>query len=177
MFPRLPATAPSLGSAAEARVRMSRRGKFRAFTCTYLPTRKASDVSPNSPTEDLARIKHTQDRLEAPRGFAIAYDVLFSINSGGFVAAQALPPTIRFYASIAVVFAMIGLMTWWRHRLGWWLGGYSPRRARWVGYGRLAPLIALAVWVWMVPEVWVAITAGIVSAIIALSASRLWAGV
>lgn len=130
-----------------------------------------------SPSEDLALVSQAQDHLEPPRRFAVIYDVLFSIVCGGFVAGQALPSTIRSFMPIVVILALIGLMAWWRHRLGWWLSGYSPRRARWVVFAMIVPLIALAIWVWTMPELWVVITAGVGAATIAFGASRLWAGV
>lgn len=140
-----------------------------------LSNMESSGIPRNSPAEDLALVGQAQAHLETPRRFAIAYDVLYSIACGGLVAAQALPSMIRPFATIIVILAMIGLMTWWRHRLGWWLSGYSPRRARWAAFEMIVPLVALMMWVWMVPDLWVAITGGTVGAAVAFGASRLWA--
>lgn len=131
-------------------------------------------MSRNSPAEDLALVGQAQQHLSAPRGFAITYDVLFSITCGVFVGSQALPFTIRPFVTIAVVLAFIALMTWWRRRLGWWLSGYAPRRARWVTFALLVPLLVLGVWAYSRPELWVGLTAGIIGAVIAFGASRLW---
>lgn len=131
----------------------------------------------NTPTEDLALVGQAQDHLNPPRGFAITYDVLFSIVCGVFVSAQALPATVRAFATVVVVLSLIALMFWWRRRLGWWLSGYTPRRARWVTFAMLVPLLGLMFWAWSMPELWVALTAGITAATIAFAASRLWARV
>lgn len=138
---------------------------------------ESSNQPRNTAAEDLALIGQAQDHLDPPRGFAIAYDVLFSIVCGVFVGAQALPLTIRPFASIVVMLSLIALMVWWRRKLGWWLSGYSPRRARWVTVAMLVPLLGLMFWAWAMPVLWVALTAGITAAAVAFVASRLWARV
>lgn len=109
-------------------------------------------VSRNSPAEDLALVAQAQDHLEPPRALSITYDVLFSIACGVLVGGQALPGTIRPYVTIVVMLSLVALITWWRRRLGWWLSGYTPRRARWVAFAMLVPLLGLMLWAWMAPE-------------------------
>lgn len=140
-------------------------------------TMESSHAPQNSPAEDLALVQRAQDHLDPPRRFAITYDVLFSITCGVFVSSQAVPYTIRHFVTLAVVFAFISLMIWWRRRLGWWLSGYAPRRARWVTFAMLVPLLGLMLWAYVTPEPWVALVAGIIATVVAFGASRLWAHV
>lgn len=129
----------------------------------------------NRSVEDLALVGQAQDHLEPPRRFAITYDVLFSIVCGVFVGGQALQGQIRPFVTVVVLLSFIALMAWWRRRLGWWVNGYTPRRARWIACAMLIPLLGLAYWAWAMPTPWVALTAGITGAAVAFAASRLWA--
>lgn len=138
---------------------------------------ESSKRSPTTFAQDLALIGRAQDHLDPPRGFALTYDALFSSVCGVFVGAQALPLTIRPFATIVVVLSLIALMLWWRRRIEWWLSGFAPRRARWVTFAMLVPLLGLMFWAWAMPMLWVAITAGITAAAVAFAASRLWARV
>jgi hypothetical protein len=146
-------------------------------SCATLSSMESSNVPQNSPAEDLALVRRAQDQLDPPHRFAITYDVLFSITCGVFVASQAMPSTIRPFVTLAVVLALISLLIWWRRRLGWWLSGYAPRRARWVTFAMLVPLLGLGLWAYAAPEPWVAITAGAIATVVAFGASRLWAHV
>lgn len=138
---------------------------------------ESSDAPVNAPAEDLELVSRAQGVLEPPRRFSFTYDVLYSIACGALVAGQALPMAVRPYASLAVLLAMFALMTWWRNRLGWWLNGTSPRRARWVAFALIVPLLALMIGVWAFPHFWVAVAAGIAGALTAFVASRLWMSV
>lgn len=131
----------------------------------------------NSPAEDLELVGRAQADLEPSRGFAITYDVLFSITVGVFVGSQAVPSMIRPFLSFAVVLALISLVIWWRRRLGGWLSGYAPRRARWVTFAMLVPLLGLVLWAYATPELWVGLVAGIIATAVAFGTSRLWAHV
>lgn len=132
------------------------------------------ESSRNTPEEDLILVGRAQDQVDAPRGFALAYDVVFSIVCGVFVGSQALPLIVRPFATIVVVLSFIALVLWWRRRMGWWLSGYAPQRARWVAFGLFFLLLGLMVWAWVLPELWVALTAGATAVAIAFMASRLW---
>lgn len=134
---------------------------------------ESSDTS-HDPRADLALIRQVRERLDPPPGFALAYDVLFGVLLGAFVGAQALPPMIRPYATVLALLLCFGLMTWWKRKLGWWVGGYSPRHARWVSIGLAAVMIGLMAWVWLVGSLWVALTAGILAGCIAFLAGRAW---
>ncbi|WP_433677494.1 hypothetical protein [Microbacterium gorillae] len=138
---------------------------------------ESSETPRTSAAADLALVGQTRAGLLPPRGFALAYDSLFSVMCGAFVAGQALPLIPRISLTVGVLLAAVGLITWWRNRMGWWLSGYSPRGARWASIVLVVVLTGLAFWVIAVPELSTSITAGVAATIAAFAASRFWARV
>lgn len=144
---------------------------------TMLSSMESSDIPQAAAAADLALVGQTRTSLLPPRGFALAYDALFSVMCGGFIAGQALPPIPRIYLTVGVLLATAGLITWWRNRMGWWLSGYSPRGARWVSIVLVVGLTGLAFWVIAVPQLSTSIIAGVAATVMAFAASGFWARV
>src|SRR5690606_35631044 len=109
--------------------------------------------------------------------YPFGYDLFYGGACALLVAAQGLPRPWDFLALGVSLAGFVLMIRWWRKNLGWWVSGYSPKRARWVAIGLAVGLLGLMGlsawgryegpgWLWMV-------SAGLAFAA-ALVGSRLW---
>lgn len=131
-----------------------------------------------TPEEALAAIKAARGEVGRSLDYHPMWDVVGGIPVAIMVGGQGLPPP---WSTLTVVFGILGVvwsMNAWKARFGWWVNGYSPKKARWVAFGLLAllvPLMLVGLWTslgdgpWWLPLV----TAVISWAIMAVG-SRVW---
>ena len=82
------------------------------------------------PQEALASIQDARAGLTRDLDYPVTWDMTYGLVLALLVGGQGLPTV---WASVTFVFAMLGVvlsMQWWRKRYGWWISGYSPRKAK-----------------------------------------------
>lgn len=130
-----------------------------------------------SPQEALASIHSARTGLASVADYPIGYDILYGAVCALLVAGPGLPG--RWPIAIIPV-AMAGLawmVTAWRKKFGWWVNGYSPKKARWVSWGLAAVLVALAflsIRGQSAGPDWLFLVSGALGFVAAIAGSRLW---
>lgn len=129
------------------------------------------------PHEALASIRAARAELVRDTRYPVIWDLGYGAICGSLVASQTLPTA---YGAPILVLAIVGLAIYvslWRSRSGFWIDGFSPRRARWIAIGMmvvLLGLVGLALW-FRSQEFWwgalIVFAGGFVTAIIG---SRIW---
>ncbi len=129
-----------------------------------------------NPHEALASIRAA--RADLPDGgSSIAYDIFYGAACGLLVAGQGMPRPWDFVVLPIALAAFALMIMWWRRKFGWWVSGYSPKRARWVAFALVGVLIGLMGvslygrhigpdWLWMV--------SGGLGFVAAIVGGRLW---
>ena len=129
------------------------------------------------PHEALAAIRAARADFPGPVDYPLGYDLLYGAVCALLVAGQGMP---RPWGFIALPLAMAGLVLMivaWRKRFGWWVSGYSPRRARWVAFGLgavLLGLIGLSLYGRYGGPDWLWLVSGGLGFVTAIVGSRLW---
>lgn len=131
-----------------------------------------------TPAEALASIETARGALNDRLQVHWSYDLLYGLACGLLVAGQGLPQP---YAVLTVPVAMCGLalmIRWWKAKTGFWVDGFSPRRARWVAFGLAGLLISLmfgSLYLTRVADFWWGpLVTGGIAAVVAIFASRMW---
>lgn len=134
-------------------------------------------VQDPSPQEALASIQAARNSVSSDIAYPLWYDAIYGGACGLLVASQGMPQP---WSLIALPIALGGLalmMASWRKKFGWWVSGYSPRRARWVAFA-LVPaflgLMGLSLYGRFVGPWWLFIVSGVIGFVVAIAASRLW---
>lgn len=134
-------------------------------------------VQDPNPQEALASIQAARRSVAPDTAYPLWYDAVYGGACGLLVASQGMPTP---WSMVALALACSGLalmMTAWRKRFGWWVSGYSPRRARWVAFALLAVflgLLGLSLYGRFVGPWWLFIVSGVIGFVVAIAASRLW---
>jgi len=135
----------------------------------------------SDPREALAEIAAAREAvaqdLNYPVIWDLGYGVLLAAMIGGAALGQPWSAPILL-GSLAGLFFMIQS---WRKRLGWWVNGFSPPRARWVAIGlgvALAPLMGLSLWARFgdAPG-WIPLLAGGLAGLAGVVGGRIWLAV
>lgn len=133
----------------------------------------------SDPAEALASIRQSRSAVHARvSAGSWTYDIVYSLLVGTIVAGVALP-LVGFLIVDAVCCTALALLAiWWARRNGVWISGVSPRRARWVAIGLgfvFAGLILTALLLKLeLGLAWAPLALGVLAAVLALAASRLW---
>lgn len=129
------------------------------------------------PHEALAAIRDARAGVAAPSGYPIGYDLLYGAVCALLVAGPGAP---RPWSFIFLPLAMAGLalmVTAWRKKYGWWVSGFSPKRARWVAFALGAVFLALVLLSLhgqgAGPD-WLFLVSGGIAFVAAIAGSRLW---
>jgi hypothetical protein len=130
-----------------------------------------------TPHEALAAIRDARAGLAAPTDYPIGYDLLYGAACALVVAGPGAPqpwPLIILPAALAGLAFMVSS---WRARYGWWVSGYSPKRARWVAFGLggvFVGLVLLSLYGRGAGPDWLFLLSGGLGFVAAIGGSRLW---
>jgi hypothetical protein len=134
-------------------------------------------TDPSNPKDALAAIQAARAGVPGEMRYPPSYDLAYGLICGLLVAGQGLPTP---WSMIALVVSLAGLaliVRWWKKHMGWWVSGYSPKRARWVAFALVAVFLALmAVSLWGKDEgiVWMPLATGAAGFVAAIVGGRLW---
>lgn len=130
-----------------------------------------------NPQEALASIREARAGLGAPTAYPVGYDLLYGAVCGLLVAGPGAPQPWSFVVLPVALGGLAVMVTSWRARYGWWVSGYSPKRARWVAFGLAAVFVGLVLLSLhgrgSGPD-WLFLASGGLGFVAAIAGSRLW---
>jgi NADH:ubiquinone oxidoreductase subunit K len=141
------------------------------------PMTHEPDTPGQDPREALASIQAARSQVVKSADYPFGYDIAYGLVCGLLVAGQGMPNP---WSALVLVVSLVGLalmVTWWRKKAGWWVNGYSPKRARWVAIGLAAfllGLIGVSLYGRIYGPWWLFLVTGGVAAVTAAVAGRLW---
>ena len=130
-----------------------------------------------TPQEALASIQAAREGLAQPTAYPIGYDLLYGAVCALLVAGQGMPDPWRFIALPIAMAGLVLMIVGWRKTFGWWVSGYSPKRARWVAFGLgavLVGLISLSLYGRYVGPDWLWMVSGGLGFVASIAGSLLW---
>ena len=129
------------------------------------------------PKDALASIQSARAGMTDQMSYPFTYDLMYGGVCGLLVASQGLQLP---WSIICLALALSGLgyaVHWWKQRYGWWVNGYSPRRARWVAItlaSLLIGLMGISIWGKYSGIAWTPLATGAAGFVISLIGGRLW---
>lgn len=127
--------------------------------------------------EQLRRLASARnDYASAKRGEGW-YHVALGAATGAMITAQGMPQPWGILVTLVFLLSIPTFIAWWRRSHGWWVSGYSPRRARWVAIGMALALVACAVWSYLSSSIWGSVSAGMLAAIVVAAMGFAWMAV
>lgn len=132
------------------------------------------------PKEALAAIASARRTVPGDMKYPLAYDAAYGACCGLLVAGQGLNQP---WSALVLVISLVGLASMihlWRKQNGWWVSGYSPRRARWAAIGLAAVLIGLmglSIWGRIAGVAWTPLATGTAGFVAAVVGGRIWMSV
>ncbi|MFN3930772.1 MAG: hypothetical protein ACK4JY_03385 [Brevundimonas sp.] len=130
-----------------------------------------------NPHEALAAIQEARTGVASVADYPIGYDILYGAVCALLVAGPGLPGRWPVAVIPVAMAGLVWMMTAWRKKFGWWVNGYSPKKARWVAYGLGAVFLALAflsVRGQGAGPDWLFLVSGALGFVAAIAGSRLW---
>lgn len=130
-----------------------------------------------TPQDALASITAARAGIAGDMKYPVGWDIGYGAICGALVGGQALPMP---WAGLVFVLAMVGLVLsikLWRDKVGYWVNGYSPKRARWVAIGLavlLMALMGLSLWFRFNTLYWGGLLTFALGFIAAFVGGRLW---
>lgn len=141
------------------------------------PHRKVKNAMNDDPNEALASIREARGAVPGDMKYPFTYDLAYGAVCGLLVAGQGLPQPWSFLVLVVSLVGLALMVQFWRRRFGWWVNGYSPRRARRVAIGLAVILIALmavSIWGRVTGLWWIALTTGPAGFVAAILGGRVW---
>ena len=129
------------------------------------------------PREALDAIASARQAVPGEMKYPLGYDLIYGAVCGLLVAGQGLPTPWSAVALVISMAALAGLVHWWKQKFGWWVSGYSPKRARWVAFGLgavLVGLISLSLYGRYVGPDWLWMVSGGIGFVASIAGGRLW---
>jgi len=130
------------------------------------------------PHEALASIKAARSAIGRDLDYPIGWDFAYGAVLAAIVASQGLPSP---WNTTVFIFCMLGvvlMVQWWKKRFGWWVNGYSPRRAgrvAWFLVAFMLVMMGLALWTRLYDgPVWMPWAAGVATWLVAGLSGRWW---
>ena len=130
------------------------------------------------PREALASIQAARAEIGRDLDYPVWWDIAYGGILAAMVASQALPMP---WQGVVFVFCMVGIVfsvQWWKKTFGWWVNGYSPRRAGRVAWALVAFLfvmMGLALWTRLYDgPAWAPWVAGALTWVVSAVSGRLW---
>ena len=130
-----------------------------------------------APKEALASIQAARTGAPGKMDYPFTYDLFYGAACGLLVAGQGMPRPWDFIVLPIAIGGLLLMILWWRKTLGWWVSGYSPKRARWVAFGLvglLLGLMGLSLYGRYVGPDWLWMVSGVVGFFGSILGSRLW---
>lgn len=129
------------------------------------------------PNEALAAIRAARAAVPGDMKYPFTYDLAYGVVCGLLVAGQGLPQPWSFLVLVVSLVGLALMVQAWRRRFGWWVNGYSPKRARWVAIGLAVILIGLmgvSIWGRAADLWWIALATGPAGFVASILGGRLW---
>ena len=104
-----------------------------------------------NPHEALASIQAARAEVSRDLDYPLGWDVLYGLLLAVLVAGQGLPQPWSMFTLAGSMVALAFMVRWWRAKVGWWVNGYGPPRARWVAIGMAVILVGL-MWLALTPR-------------------------
>lgn len=140
----------------------------------------APDSGPDplpDPRDALASIQAARAGVAGPPEPHLGFDLLYGTSCALLVAGNGLEAPWSLLV-LGIALAGLGILTAsWRRRFGWWISGYSPRRARWVAFGMVAVflvLMAVSIYGRLNGPWWLHLAAAAIGFVTAIAGSRVW---
>ncbi len=129
----------------------------------------------------LASIQTARDAMIRSLDYHWSWDLLYGLIIALMVAGQGLPDPWNSLFVVFPILALVLMIKWWRERVGWWVNGYSPRRARWVAIGLALSTVALLgvtmASKWNDGPWWTPLATGGIAWVVAFLGGRAWTAV
>ena len=136
-----------------------------------------NDAQNPNPQEALAQIQAARSSVVQSADYPVGYDIAYGGVCALLVAGQGMPSPWSFIVLPIALGGLALMVAWWRKRVGWWVNGYSPKRARWVAIGLMVlflALIGLSLYGKYAGPWWLFLVSGGIGWIAAALAGRLW---
>ena len=129
------------------------------------------------PREALDAIASARQAVPGEMKYPLGYDLIYGAVCGLLVAGQGLPTPWSAVALVISMAALAGLVHWWKQKYGWWVSGYSPKRARWAAIGLAVVLIGLmgvSIWGKTAGIAWAPLATWAAGFVAAIVGGRIW---
>lgn len=130
-----------------------------------------------NPHEALASIQAARAGIGRDLAYPIWWDFAYGAVLAAMVASRGLPSPWKNMVFIFCLLGVVLMVQWWKKKFGWWVNGYSPRRAGKVAWALVAFMMAMMVvsfWANGEGLWWVPFAAGLATWIVAGFSGRLW---
>ncbi|GAA4190405.1 hypothetical protein GCM10022219_07720 [Microbacterium oryzae] len=125
----------------------------------------------------LGRLASVRDDYAVGKRGEGWYHVALGVAAGVLITAQGMDQPWGILVTLAFLLSIPAFITWWRREHGWWVSGYSPRRARWVAAATGLVLVACLAWSYLAPSIWGSLWAGFVAALVVAALGFAWMAV
>ena len=129
------------------------------------------------PREALDAIASARQAVPGEMKYSFVYDLMYGAVCGLLVAGQGLPTPWSALVLVASMLGLVLMINWWKQKYGWWVSGYSPKRARWAAIGLAVVLIGLmgvSIWGKAAGISWTPLATGAAGFVAAIVGGRVW---